>query len=303
MEILAYVILFGVFGFFLFLFYHWYHFRNPYKLYMVFGKKGSGKTTLITKMAIKYLRKGRTVYSTVPVPGTYGFDPKKIGQLQFEPNSVIFVDEVGMIFDNRDYKSFKGDTRDWFKLQRHYGCTVYLFSQAFDIDKKLRDLTDHMYLITNWFNCISVARKINRYIAIVHSDAGTGESHLADDMDFTPWFTIPFGGAIFTWIPAWVKYFDSFDAPVLPLQDFVYYNPREDLYHVTLLSRYLSRFKRAVRKLSAASEAGEAASLSPALEDGQALSQNAAGDDVPAFTAGHVDGKTTDKIGSAEDVA
>lgn len=280
MEILAYIILFSAFGGFLFIVYHWHKYRNPYKLYMVFGKKGSGKTTLITKLAIKYIRAGRTVYSTVPVPGTYGFDPKKIGQLQFKPNSVIFVDEVGMIFDNRDFKAFKGDTRDWFKLQRHYGCTVYLFSQAFDIDKKLRDLTDHMYLITNWFNCISVARKINRYITIVHSDSGTGESHLADDMDFTPWFTIPFGGALFTWIPAWTKYFDSFDAPVLPLQDFVYYDPREDLYHVTLFRRFVSHVKRTIRKLSHRSEALPVGPLSPTLEDGQAFFEDNAGADV-----------------------
>lgn len=255
MENLIYLILIPVFGIGFFFLYHYIKFSNPYKLYMVFGKKGAGKTTLITKLAIKYMKKGRTVYSTVPIAGAYGFDPKKLGQLQFEPNSVIFVDEVGMIFDNRDYKSFKAETRDFFKLQRHYGCTVYLFSQAFDIDKKLRDLTDNMYLITNFCNCISVARKINRYIAIVHSDTGTGESHLADDMDFTPFWTIPFGGAIFTWLPAWTKYFDSFDAPELPLKDFVYYEPREDLYHATFLSRVILWIKRIISKFHASTEA------------------------------------------------
>ena len=230
-----------IFGFVLF---HWFKYRNPYKLYMVFGKKGSGKTTLITKLAIKYIRKGWKVYSTVPVPGAYLLDPSDIGFYHLDPNSVLFVDEVGMFFDNRNFKNFKPEVRDWFKLQRHYGVRVYLFSQAFDVDKKLRDLTDYMYLVTNWFNCISVARRINRYITIVHSDTCTGESHLADDMDFSHWLTIPFGGAIFTWIPSWVKYFNSFDAPQLPVKDFVYYDPREDLYHVTLLSRGLAFVKR-----------------------------------------------------------
>ena len=243
---IKWLLLFSIFGLFLFFLHHYRKFSNPYKLYMVFGKKGAGKTTLITKLAIKYMRAGRTVYSTVPVPGTYGFDPVDLGRLQFEPNSVVFVDEVGMIFDNRNFKNFRDDTRDFFKLQRHYGCTVYLFSQAFDIDKKIRDLTDNMYLITNFCNCISIARKINRYITIVHSDSGTGESHLADDMDFTPWFTIPFGGAIFTWLPAWSKYFDSFDAPELPKKDFIYYDVKDDLYHVSIFNR-LSNFMRSVR--------------------------------------------------------
>ena len=218
--------------------YHILKYRNPYKLYMLFGKKGSGKTTFIVKMAIKYMRQGRTVYSTVPVPGAYGFNPQDLGKLMFEPNSVVFFDEAGILFDNRDFKNFSKDKVEYLKLMRHYGVTIYMFSQAFDIDKKIRDLTDYCYLVTNWFNCISVARKINRRITIVHADkGGTGESHLADDMDFTPWFTIPFGGAIFTWIPAWTKYFNSFDAPELPKKDFIYYDPREDLYHVSIFSR------------------------------------------------------------------
>ena len=39
---------------FIFIAFHVVVYRNPYKLYMVFGKKGSGKTTLMTKLAIQY---------------------------------------------------------------------------------------------------------------------------------------------------------------------------------------------------------------------------------------------------------
>ena len=42
---------------FLFIAFHVIVYRNPYKLYMVFGKKGSGKTTLMTKLAIQYQKK------------------------------------------------------------------------------------------------------------------------------------------------------------------------------------------------------------------------------------------------------
>lgn len=249
---MKWVILAAIAFIFFFLIYHVIKYRNPYKLYMIFGKKGSGKSTLLTKLAIEHKRKGWTVYSTEPVPGSYLVKPEDIGYCYFEPNSVLLVDEVGMVFDNRNFKNFKPEVRDWFKLQRHYGVKVYLFSQAFDIDKKIRDLTDSMYLVTNWFNCLSVARKINRRITIVHaSDGGTGESHLADDMDFTPWFTIPFGGALFTWIPAWSKYFNSFAAPDLPKKDFVFYDERTDLYHVNVLYRWLSYVKRGFSKFLA----------------------------------------------------
>lgn len=244
--LIIYPIIFSLTAYFI---YHVIKYSNPYKMYMYFGKKGSGKSTTITKLAMKYKKKGWNVYSTVPVPGCYGFDPSQIGQLMFPPESAIFIDEVGMIFDNRNFKSFREDTRDWFKLQRHYHCCVHMFSQSYDVDKKLRDLTDYCFLVTNWFNVFTVCRKISRRITIVHADSGgTGESHLADDMDFTPWFTIPFGGAIFTWIPSWTKYFDSFDAPQLPLNNFIYYDERTDLYHVSLLTRLFnfikSRFSR-----------------------------------------------------------
>lgn len=195
-------------------------YRNPYRFYMVFGKKGSGKSTLIAKLCYKHLKKGWIVYSTMPVPGAYLFDPKDIGKISFKQNSVVFIDEAGMIFDNRDFKNFRNDTRDWFKLQRHYRVKVYVFSQAFDIDVKLRNLTDYMYLTNCYFNTIAIARRVSRKIVIVHASA-QGESRIADDMDFNSILLAPFGGLFITWIPTWIKYFDSFDAPELPEGEFI----------------------------------------------------------------------------------
>ena len=62
---------------------------------MVFGKKGSGKTTYLTKTCLKYLKKGRPVYSTVPIPGAYYFNPEDIGFYSIPSESVILIDEVG----------------------------------------------------------------------------------------------------------------------------------------------------------------------------------------------------------------
>ena len=36
---------------------------NPYKLYLVFGKKGSGKSTYLVKLAKKHLKKHWLVYT------------------------------------------------------------------------------------------------------------------------------------------------------------------------------------------------------------------------------------------------
>ena len=108
--------------------------------------------------------------------------------------------------------------RDWFKLQRHNKVTVYLFSQTFDVDVKLRNLTDAMYLITCHFSVFSVARKIKRGIVIVNPD-GQSEARIADSLEFVSPLLSLFGARslIFTWIPSWVKYFNSFELPVKPI--------------------------------------------------------------------------------------
>lgn len=192
-------------------------FANPYKLIMVFGKKGSGKTTLLTKLALKELKKGLTVYSTVDVPGCITFDVNRVGDYVFPPDSVVFIDEVGMIWDNRNYKTFKSSVRDYFKLQRHYKNKVYLFSQTFDVDVKLRNLTDAMYLCTCHFGFISIARKIKRDIMIVEA-TGESESRIADSLEFVPiWLSLfGAGSVIFTFIPKYARYFDSHYTPPKP---------------------------------------------------------------------------------------
>lgn len=224
-----------------------YRFRNPYKLVMVFGKKGSGKTTFLTKKAVQYMRMGRPVYSTVYVPGAELFDVQQIGNYTFPPESVVFIDEVGMIWDNRNFKAFRPEVRDWFKLQRHYHVTVYLFSQTFDIDLKLRNLTDEMYLCTCHMGFISIARKIKRSIVLVHP-AGDSEARIADDLDFVPIWLSLFGAksAIFTYIPNWVALFDSFETPELPVVDSYYQEIPDDVSRFFLRSPFARKIAACV---------------------------------------------------------
>lgn len=201
-------------------------FNNKFRLTVLIGKKGAGKTTILTKYAQMYKKKGWKVYSNFLIPGTYSYDPLELGKLMFDPMSLILIDEIGLVFNNREFKSFRKDTIAFFKLQRHYGAKVIACSQADDYDKSLRLLVDEIFLISNWFNVLAVARKVNRFVTIQHPDSGTGESRIVEDLQFSPWYTIPFGGAIFTWIPKYSKYFNSFDAPALPLKNFKY---NEDL--------------------------------------------------------------------------
>lgn len=202
---------------FLFIIYHVVKYRNPYKLYMVFGKKGSGKTTLMYKLAYQYQKKGWRVYSDREIPGGYLFDIKDFGKMEFPPDSLILVDEVGLIWDNRNFKSFPEHVKVYFKYQRQYRHIVYLFSQSFDVDKKIRDLTDHLYVVSNLFNCFSVARRVTKRLVVVHADkSAQGESKIVDDYNIDSLWLAFFGSVRITYIPRWAKRFKSFNPPPLP---------------------------------------------------------------------------------------
>lgn len=201
----------------LFLNFRYRSLNNPYKLYMVFGKKGSGKSTYLCKIAKSYQKKKYIVYTNMTdckIHGVRLINPEKLGDFVPEPRSCVLLDEVGMLYDNRNFKSFKPSVRDFFKLQRHYHCVVYLASQSFDVDKKLRDLTDRMFLVNALFPWLSLVRPITKKIGLVEASS-QGESRIVDNLKF---------GSIFSWkfifIPKYIKSFDSFLAPEKPFLEY-----------------------------------------------------------------------------------
>lgn len=192
-------------------------YNNPHKLIFIFGKKGAGKSTYMVSLMLKHLRKGWNVYTNmddVNIPGVRVFPIDQLKTCVPAPHSVLFVDEGGLVWDNRGFKSFDKGYTEFFKLQRKYKCKVYINSQDFDIDKKIRQLTDSMVLMTSIAGCIGVIRPILRKVALVEATA-QGESRIADNLKF---------GSIFSfrllWLPSYFKYFDSYAAPQRP---YVYY--------------------------------------------------------------------------------
>lgn len=197
-------------------------FRNPYKLYMIFGKKGSGKSSYLAKLAVKYSKRGWNIYTNMDdlaVPGVRYINPHDLGDYVPCPHSVVLLDEVGMLYDNRDFKNFRPAVRDFFKLQRHYQCIVYLASQSFDIDKKLRDLTDKMFLCVSVGNTLSVLKPITKRITLTDASS-LGESRIADNLKFSPIFLWKV-----TFLPKWSKYFQSFLLPDHKPLAFTEFNP------------------------------------------------------------------------------
>jgi hypothetical protein len=188
-------------------------YNNPYRLIFIFGKKGAGKSLYMVKQMIKYLKKGWTVYTDIDncnLPGVRIMNAMDLSEFAPVENSAIFLDEAGILFDNRNFKNFNSGLRDFFKLQRKYKCRVFLNSQSFDIDKKIRDVTDHMGLIVSVGNVFSIYRPIRRSITLTQPSA-EAESRIADKLSFESLFKWQI-----TYLPKYFKYFDSFAAPERP---------------------------------------------------------------------------------------
>lgn len=113
-----------------------------------FGVPGCGKTTLLAKIAQKELKrkKYKHIYTiNVEISGTEYITFKDLET--YKPtNSLILIDEITMSADNREFKSFSKEARDFFILHRHLGCDIIYATQNFEnVDKKIRDLTHDLW--------------------------------------------------------------------------------------------------------------------------------------------------------------
>lgn len=187
-------------------------YKNPYKLYFIFGKKGAGKSCLMIKKLLEYKKRGYICYTDMPVKisGVRIIKADDLKNHWPDEKSALFLDEVGLTWDNRGFKTFDKGFTEFFKLQRKCKCVVYMNSQSFDIDKKIRDVCDGMILQTNIGNVISVSRPILRKVKLVEA-TGDSESRIADDLQFDKFWHYKF-----YYMPKYFKYFYSFDKPDRP---------------------------------------------------------------------------------------
>lgn len=188
-------------------------YANPYKLTYIFGLKGAGKSTYMVKLMKQDLKRGWTVYTNmddVRLPGVRVFESSALKEAAPDERSALYIDEAGLLWDNRNFKSFDSGFTEFFKLQRKYKCKVVINSQSFDVDKKIRDLVDRMYLITNIANVIGIARPILRNIKLIEAQ-GQYEARIADSLRFDKIWHFKF-----FWLPRYHIFFNSFKAPQRP---------------------------------------------------------------------------------------
>lgn len=197
------------------------YYASRFKLYFLWGKKGSGKSSLLIKLMYRYAKEGFVVYTNMTdclFPQARIIDLKMLGDFIPPPKSFIALDEVGMEYDNRKFKTFKDSVRDFYKLQRHYKVVVAMASQSWDVDLKIKSLVDEFYLVSS-FGPLSVARRIVKKIGLLEAGQNQ-ESRPVENLKFASFLSWHF-----TWLPKWSKFFDSFDAPPKPAIPY-YFNPQ-----------------------------------------------------------------------------
>lgn len=191
-------------------------YRSPYTLEFVLGKKGAGKSTYGVQQILKHQKKGWICYTDIPcnIPNVRIINAKNVGEFTPIANSLLVLDEVGITMGNRDFKSFTKKQIEWYKLQRHYRVKCILLSQSWDADKKVRELSDSLALITNLFGVIMIKRPIIRGITLTEPTS-EGEARIADTLKFDRFWHWKL-----SLIPKYHRYFDSFDAPERPEIDY-----------------------------------------------------------------------------------
>ena len=181
-------------------------YQNPYKCTFIFGKKGAGKSCYMVRQMHRYLRKGWNVYTDmedIKIPGVRIVSVAALASFRPEPHSLLCLDEVGITMDNRSFKTFPPGLRDFFKYVRKMQIVVIMNSQAYDVDKKVRDTTDSMLLLQSLGSLFCLARPICRSITLTEPSAES-ESRIADVLRFSSFLSWRL-----YYMPSYFRYFDS----------------------------------------------------------------------------------------------
>ena len=142
-----------------------------------FGVPGVGKTTILTKIAMKELNriaKGKSkytaVYTNFECAGCYKISFADLENYKIY-RGLILLDELMLDADNRNFKSFPLGIRDFLTLHRKLFCDIVYVTQAYDkVDTKIRALTQDLWYmersVVPLLAEFTVARRIFRTISI-----------------------------------------------------------------------------------------------------------------------------------------
>ena len=191
-----------------------------------FGNPGSGKTTLACRNAYKIIKKYKRtkkadynhIYANFENKLTKYSDMSGLGEWTFPPFSYIIVDEAGIQYNNRKFKTLSQSTIQWFKLHRHYRCDVDFISQSWeDIDITVRRLADELWHIKR-LGPFTLLRKVYKTVEIDNTTHQIIDGYKFGKLlpQFLPF---PFHRTHFKLFfrKPYYKYFDSYSTPETPV--------------------------------------------------------------------------------------
>lgn len=150
-----------------------------------FGVPGAGKTTLLTKFAVRAVKdqklpnwllrlkkrkKYSHVYTNFYCKGAEMINFSDLGKYKTY-DSLILLDELAMDADNRKFKTFDDNIRDFFILHRHLGNDIIYATQSYEaVDLKIRFLTQELWYMSKsvvpFLRAFTTAKRIYRNISI-----------------------------------------------------------------------------------------------------------------------------------------
>lgn len=127
---------------------------------------------------------------------------------KIEENSIIELDELGIISHNRDWKNTPQEFKNLIKYLRKLGILFKANSQEYDIDVVIRRGANELRMMKKIGN-INISRLYNKKITIKKAEESqNAESQIVDEI--TPGIIILPGVVKLTYIPKYTDLFDSF---------------------------------------------------------------------------------------------
>lgn len=194
-----------------------------------FGVPGCGKSTVLAKIGHKEITRLKKHYRNVftvniDIVGCTKITKSDVQKFKFN-NDLILWDEITLDYDNRNFKEFTQEDKEFWLLHRHMGVDVIYATQNYEnVDKKIRDLTMELWYMSKsvvpLLGQFTTSKRIYRNITIneMNSDLTMGYRfcNFIEGL-FVKNFEIVFRRLYY-------KYFDSFDLLELQKREQIPYN-------------------------------------------------------------------------------
>lgn len=209
----------------------------------------SGKTTCLAR----YLKKNFYKYDHVYISGEVfqNFDdefvtyihPYEIGSFRPIDNSLFIICEAGTYFNNRLINKIPTYCTDFFALHGHYHCDILWDSQSVDVDKKLRDRTNRLYVVNKsllpWFSHVV---RIKHWIGVNPDTRDLAETYTIPQSFFKKLLSVLTFGTFWIFRPIYYRLFDSYSDNLFngkPCLDFQIVSENCPTKYFKLLTNYI----------------------------------------------------------------